>query len=49
MPRTATRRHWKRWVVGSVLAVVVLVVGVPYVYIHFIEGSAPAQGSIPRS
>jgi len=36
------RRQWKRWTAGVVAAVVVLVVGVPFVYIHFIEGSAPA-------
>lgn len=35
-------RHWKRWSIGAVAAVVVLVVGVPFVYIHFIEGPAPA-------
>jgi polyisoprenoid-binding protein YceI len=35
-------RHWKRWLVGAIAAVVVLVVGGPFVYIHFIEGKAPA-------
>ena len=38
-------RHWKRWLIGGVVAVVVLAVGVPYVYIHFIEGPAPARFS----
>jgi polyisoprenoid-binding protein YceI len=32
-----------------VLALVVLVVGVPYVYIHFIEGSAPARFHLPAA
>ncbi len=35
-------RHWKRWAIGAVVAVVVVVVGGPYVYIHFVEGKAPA-------
>jgi len=33
--------HWKLWLAIGVLAVAVAVVGGPYVYIHFIEGSAP--------
>jgi polyisoprenoid-binding protein YceI len=36
-------RRWVRWVVGAVVVVVVLAVGVPFVYIHFIEGKAPAK------
>jgi polyisoprenoid-binding protein YceI len=35
-------RHWKRWVAGTIATAVVLVVGGPFVYIHFIEGKAPA-------
>ena len=35
-------RHWKRWLIGGVVVVVVLVVGGPFVYFRFIEGSAPA-------
>jgi polyisoprenoid-binding protein YceI len=31
-----------RWVLAGVVAVAVVVVGVPFVYIHFIEGSPPA-------
>jgi polyisoprenoid-binding protein YceI len=46
MPRTATRRHWKRWVIGGVAAIVVVVVGGTFVYIHFIEGKAPAPLSL---
>jgi polyisoprenoid-binding protein YceI len=35
-----------RWAVGVVAAGVVLVVGGPFVYIHFIEGKAPAPLSL---
>jgi polyisoprenoid-binding protein YceI len=40
--RNSVTRHWKRWSIGAIAAIVVLVVGVPFVYIHFIEGPAPA-------
>jgi len=36
------RRSWLRWALVAAAAVVVLAVGVPFVYIHFIEGPAPA-------
>jgi len=36
-------RRWVRWVVGAVVVIVVLAVGIPFVYIHFIEGKAPAK------
>ena len=36
------RRRWRRWVLGAGAIVVVAVVGVPFVYIHFIEGTPPA-------
>jgi polyisoprenoid-binding protein YceI len=36
-------KTWQRWVIVAVVGVVVLAVGVPYVYIHFIEGKAPAK------
>jgi polyisoprenoid-binding protein YceI len=38
----APGRHWLRWVIAGALAVVVLAVAGPFVYIHFIEGKAPA-------
>src|SRR3984893_15687042 len=41
-PLRSIRRRWKRWALGSAATVVVLVVGGPFVYIHFIEGKAPA-------
>jgi polyisoprenoid-binding protein YceI len=36
-------------VIAAVVVVVVLAVGVPFVYIHFIEGSAPAKLALPPS
>jgi polyisoprenoid-binding protein YceI len=38
-----TGRRWRRWIIGGVVLVVVLAVGAPFVYIHFIEGPAPAK------
>jgi polyisoprenoid-binding protein YceI len=35
-------RRWKLWLGIGVVAALVLVAGGPYVYIHFIEGEAPA-------
>ncbi len=40
------RRHWLRWVIAAAATAVVLAAGVPFVYIHFIEGSAPAPLSL---
>src|ERR1700682_5558172 len=42
-------RHWKRWAVLGIAAVAVLVVGGPFVYIHLIEGKAPAPLSLATS
>src|SRR5580658_885775 len=42
----ALRRHWLRWVIAGAIGIVVLAVGVPFVYIHFIEGPAPAPLSL---
>ena len=42
--KEARRLAW--WVAG-VLVVVVLAVGAPFVYIHFIEGPAPAKLTLP--
>jgi polyisoprenoid-binding protein YceI len=41
-------RHWKRWLIAGVLAVAVLAVAGPYVYIHFIEGPAPSRFSLSK-
>jgi polyisoprenoid-binding protein YceI len=40
------RRRWTRWLIAGVAVVVILVVGGPFVYIHFIEGKAPAPLSL---
>jgi len=42
-------KRWKWWVLGAVAAVAIGVVGGPYVYIHFIEGPAPAPLTISTS
>jgi polyisoprenoid-binding protein YceI len=40
------RRRWLRWVIAGVVTVVVLAVAIPFIYIHFIEGPAPARFSL---
>jgi polyisoprenoid-binding protein YceI len=40
------RSHWKGLLAAGVLLLVVLAVGVPYVYIHVIEGNQPAALSL---
>lgn len=45
-------RRWVRWVVGAVVVVAALAVGGPFLYIHFINGSAPpalSLGSTPAA
>jgi polyisoprenoid-binding protein YceI len=42
------RRRLAWWVAGVLVVVVVLAVGAPFVYIHFIEGPAPAKLTLPR-
>ncbi len=44
--RTPRRRHWVRWLTGIIAAVVIVAVVAPFVYIHFIEGKAPAPLSL---
>jgi polyisoprenoid-binding protein YceI len=39
-------RRWIKWLVGAAAVLVVLVVGGPFVYIHFISGKAPAPFSV---
>jgi polyisoprenoid-binding protein YceI len=43
------RRRWKAWVIGGVVALVVLVVGVPFAYIHFLNSNQPAALSLDTS
>jgi polyisoprenoid-binding protein YceI len=40
------RSIFRRWVVAIIVVVVVLAVAVPYIYVHFIEGSAPQKFSL---
>ena len=40
---------WTRWLLIGVTVAIVLAVGGPFVYIHFIEGKAPAPLSIGSS
>jgi polyisoprenoid-binding protein YceI len=42
-------RGWKTWLVGGVLVLAVGVVGGPFVYIHYIEGKAPAPLSLTKA
>jgi polyisoprenoid-binding protein YceI len=42
-------RHWWRWIGGGVVAVAVLVFGGAFVYIHFIQGPAPAPFALSTS
>ena len=41
--------RWLRWLLAGVAAVAVLAVGGTFVYIHFIEGPAPAPLSLGRA
>jgi polyisoprenoid-binding protein YceI len=45
----ARPRHWLRWLIGAIIALVVLGVGGPFVYIHFFNGSTPAALSLPTA
>ena len=40
------RRRW-RWLVAAAAAAVVLAIGGPFVYIHFVEGPAPSRLTLP--
>jgi len=40
-------RRWTRWLIGGIAAALVVVVGGPFVYIHFIEGKPPPPLSLP--
>lgn len=40
---------WKKWLAIGVAGVALLVVGGPFVYIHFVEGKAPAPLALSRS
>ena len=40
------RRHWKGLVAGAVVLAVALAIGVPWIYIHLVEGSQPKALSL---
>lgn len=42
-------RHWKRWLIAGAVTIAVLAVAGPYIYIHFIEGPAPARFSLSQT
>jgi polyisoprenoid-binding protein YceI len=42
-------RHWGRWLVAGVAVLLLIVVGGPFVYFHFIEGSSPAKLTLPKT
>jgi polyisoprenoid-binding protein YceI len=42
-------RKWWKWLVGAIVAVVVLAVGIPFIYIHLIEGPAPPKLALPTT
>jgi polyisoprenoid-binding protein YceI len=42
MATEALMRHWKRWLAIGIGGLAVLLLAGPYVYIHFVEGKAPA-------
>jgi polyisoprenoid-binding protein YceI len=42
------RKRW-RWLVGAAAIVVVLALGAPFVYIHFIEGPPPPKLTLPTT
>src|SRR5579863_1359423 len=48
MPFTRSR-HWVRWLLVSVAALVVAAVAGPFLYIHFFDGSTPAALSLTPS
>jgi polyisoprenoid-binding protein YceI len=48
MPLTRPR-HWARWLLVTVAALVVLAAAGPFVYIHFFSGSTPAELSLSRT
>ncbi len=51
MPEEGVRRQHRarRWLIAAIVVVIVLAVGIPFVYIHFIEGSTPAKLALPPS
>ncbi|HEX3795596.1 MAG TPA: YceI family protein [Acidimicrobiales bacterium] len=42
-------KRWLKWLIGGLVLLAVLLVGGPFVYIHFIEGPAPKPLTLPSS
>lgn len=42
-------KRWTGWLIGAVLVMGVAAAGGPYVYIHFVEGKAPARLALPTT
>src|SRR5258706_7588457 len=38
----SARRRWLGWVIAAAAVLAALAVGIPFIYIHFIEGPPPA-------
>jgi polyisoprenoid-binding protein YceI len=49
MPRVSALSHWKRWLIAGVAAILAVAVVGPFVYIHFVEGKAPARLSLSKA
>jgi polyisoprenoid-binding protein YceI len=49
MATSGARRHWKGLLLTVVLLLLLLGVGLPFAYIHFIEGNAPPPLALPTS
>jgi polyisoprenoid-binding protein YceI len=47
VPRGRRNHRLRNWLIAGIAVVVVLAVGGPFVYIHFIEGPAPAKLTLP--
>lgn len=47
MGRPRPKLRW--WIAGAIVVAAALAIGGPFVYIHFIEGPAPARLSLPSS
>ena len=43
----AGSRPWLRWLIAGIVAVVVLAIAAPFIYIHFIEDDAPPPLALP--